>query len=141
MVVMFIFVGFFACNHHRAPFYFAESINSPLGFYGWTCPSYLAYVFGRCPPQGVQTLMGEYVDRAVRGMQLVITDSVPPFAVGQFTGPTIDILYRQHELNRIEDFERYKNELEQCDVNDINEALAIENAPVLYEEEFEHIFY
>ncbi|KAK9702908.1 Lipase [Popillia japonica] len=110
---------FIACNHHRAPYYFAESINSERGFWGWPCPNYFVYLLGRCPPQNPQTLMGEHITRCpnyfvyllgrcppqnpqtlmgehitrnAKGMHLVITDSVSPFAVGPFTGPTIDIL-------------------------------------------------
>lgn len=48
--------------------------------------------------------MGEDVDvRSSKGMHLVITDSVPPFAIGRFTGPTIEIYLRNHEANRVID--------------------------------------
>lgn len=31
-----------------APEYFAESISSDMGFWGWRCESYFQYVFGWC---------------------------------------------------------------------------------------------
>ncbi|XP_017769255.1 PREDICTED: uncharacterized protein LOC108557306 [Nicrophorus vespilloides] len=134
---------FFACNHHRAPFYFAESINSPLGFYGWPCVDYLSYVVGRCPPQEPQTLMGEYIDKAINGMYLVITDSVSPFAVGKFNGPTIDILLKHYEGNRLSDFERYKQELDNCDDNGNDNIVKNINRqpppPFIGDEAYDHI--
>lgn len=94
------FLGFFACNHHRAPYYFAESINTHTGFWGWSCDDYFQYLLGRCPPHDPQMLMGEDVDKKAEGMHLVITDSVPPFAVGKFTGPTIDIYLRNYHIDK-----------------------------------------
>lgn len=40
----------FQCSHHRAPEYYAESIRSMIGFWGWRCESYLYYLFGMCKP-------------------------------------------------------------------------------------------
>uniref|UniRef100_A0A1B0CT57 Lipase domain-containing protein n=2 Tax=Lutzomyia longipalpis TaxID=7200 RepID=A0A1B0CT57_LUTLO len=37
-----------SCNHDRAPIYFAESINSQRGFWGYKCFHWYAYVMGLC---------------------------------------------------------------------------------------------
>lgn len=115
-------LGFVACNHHRAPFYFAESINSGKGFWGWPCQNYFIYLLGMCPPQEPQILMGEHVSKTANGMHLVITDSVSPFAVGPFTGPTIDILKAQSDKNRLSDIDRYKNTILDCTDDSCQEA-------------------
>nr|XP_022917694.1 lipase member I-like [Onthophagus taurus] len=99
---------FLACNHHRAPFYYAESINSENGFWAWPCTNYFSYLAGRCPPREPQIIMGDLTKKSATGMHLVITDSVSPFAVGKFTGPTIDIFKQNIETTRISDYERYK---------------------------------
>jgi hypothetical protein len=52
----------FVCDHHMAPAYFAESINSITGFWSWPCPSVFNYLSGQCPPQGDHELMGENVN-------------------------------------------------------------------------------
>lgn len=36
------------CSHMTAPSYFAESINSDLGFWGIRCKNYFDYLIGRC---------------------------------------------------------------------------------------------
>lgn len=108
----FVFLGFFACNHHRAPIYFAESINTQKGFYGWPCPSYASYVLGRCPPKEPQIIMGEHVSKAAEGIYLVITDSVAPYAVGKFTGSLIEIFLTKMKKTRLFDLQRFKKDVE-----------------------------
>ncbi|KAF5278398.1 hypothetical protein FQA39_LY05887 [Lamprigera yunnana] len=71
-----------ACSHHRATVYFAESINSPIGFWGWSCPSYWDYLFGRCTQHILETPMGEHVNKKLHGIYAVVTNSVPPYAQG-----------------------------------------------------------
>lgn len=83
---------FFACNHHRAPLYFAESINTKVGFFGWPCASYTNYFIGNCPIKDPQIIMGEHVNITNTGVHLVITESVSPYAIGKYTGPTIEII-------------------------------------------------
>ncbi|XP_025420139.1 pancreatic lipase-related protein 3-like isoform X2 [Sipha flava] len=56
----------FVCDHHMAPAYFAESINSITGFWSWPCPSVFNYLSGQCPPQGDHELMGENVNESYR---------------------------------------------------------------------------
>ncbi|KAK5644838.1 hypothetical protein RI129_006138 [Pyrocoelia pectoralis] len=74
-----------ACSHHRAPIYYGESINSALGFWGWSCSSFWEYLIGRCWQSNNQTLMGEHTDQRMRGIFLVITNSQPEYAIGPFS--------------------------------------------------------
>ncbi|XP_044733591.1 phospholipase A1-like [Chrysoperla carnea] len=114
---------FFACNHHRAPLYFAESINSNLGFWGWPCTNFFMYLIGLCPPSEPQILAGDPVKKESRGFHLVITDSVSPYAVGEFTKPMIEIIKKkiskERELYRKEiehkKLVQYKREILDCD--------------------------
>ncbi|XP_066142114.1 pancreatic triacylglycerol lipase-like isoform X1 [Euwallacea fornicatus] len=76
--------NFFSCNHHRAPLYYAESINSRVGFWGWKCESFVQYLLGGCPPNEVQIPLGERVSRYVFGTYMVITASATPFAIGPY---------------------------------------------------------
>ncbi|XP_057670438.1 lipase member H-A-like [Diorhabda carinulata] len=101
-------IRYFACNHHRAPLYYAESINTVKGFYGWPCPSYFDYLLGRCLPKDPQILIGEYIAKGVQGVYLVITESVSPFAVGKYEGPSVEIL-KQFEAHRMAILDKYKN--------------------------------
>ncbi|XP_011300409.1 lipase member H-A-like [Fopius arisanus] len=75
----------FGCNHHRAAVYFAESINSEVGFWGWPCPGFLAYLLALCPPRAPAVLAGDPVDENYRGFFLVHTRDHSPFAEGPFT--------------------------------------------------------
>nr|XP_023024633.1 inactive pancreatic lipase-related protein 1-like [Leptinotarsa decemlineata] len=114
---------FFACNHHRAPLYFAESINTDKGFWGWPCPSYFDYLLGRCPPHDPQIIMGDLVKRSSTGVHLVITESVSPYAVGKYDGPSIEI-YLKSNLYRKDILKKYRRELlEFIDEDDLVESL------------------
>ncbi|XP_012233699.1 uncharacterized protein [Linepithema humile] len=75
----------FGCNHHRAAEYFSESINSKIGFWGWPCPGFVAYLLGLCPPRFPAVLMGEDVNRRYRGFYLAKTKAQSPYAEGMFT--------------------------------------------------------
>ncbi|XP_046737197.1 lipase member H [Diprion similis] len=74
----------FGCNHHRAAIYFAESINSEVGFWGWPCPGLLSYLLGLCPPRFPAVLAGDRCNTQYRGFHLVKTRSQEPFAEGPF---------------------------------------------------------
>ncbi|CAH1170534.1 unnamed protein product, partial [Phaedon cochleariae] len=110
---------FFACNHHRAPLYFAESINTEKGFWGWACPSFWQFVTGGCPPHEPQILMGDRVDPTASGMYLVITESVPPYAVGRYEGSNVEIYFKSNQ-DRLAILKNYKEEVSKFfDVDDL----------------------
>lgn len=125
-------IGFFACNHHRAPLYFAESINTETGFWGWPCPSYFVSIFGRCPPTEPQIIMGEHVNSTAKGVHLVITDSVSPFAVGKYTGPLVEIYYTRSGAQPTVDYlEQNKKEVSEFyDLDDLPEGMTYSDIPL-----------
>ena len=47
-----------ACSHTRAPEYFTESINSPVGFKAVPCKSWASFMRGSCSKNGY-TFMGD----------------------------------------------------------------------------------
>ena len=73
---------FFGCNHQRAAIYFAESINSKIGFWGWSCSGFLKYSLGFCSPKLPKIQAGEHVNKTVRGSFVVKTNANSPFAKG-----------------------------------------------------------
>lgn len=75
----------FGCNHHRSAVYFAESVNSKIGFWGWPCSGLFSYLLGLCPPRFPAVLAGDPVDDNYRGFYLVKTKSEAPFASGLFS--------------------------------------------------------
>lgn len=73
-----------SCSHQRCAEYFKESIQSTIGFYGWKCPSYFRYILGLCPFNQNELLkVGANLESKTRGVRLVKTNSVPPFAKGR----------------------------------------------------------
>ncbi|KAE8751910.1 hypothetical protein FOCC_FOCC001387 [Frankliniella occidentalis] len=62
----------FKCDHHRAPMYFAESIRSESGFWGWSCSSISDYEMGRCPARGAAVLAGQWLDRRRQELSEII---------------------------------------------------------------------
>ncbi|XP_011332428.1 uncharacterized protein LOC105276481 isoform X2 [Ooceraea biroi] len=83
----------FGCSHHRSTEYFAESINTKIGFWGWPCSGFLTYLLGLCPPRFPAVLMGDDVNRDYRGFYLVKTKAQSPFAEGMFS---VEDLYQQN---------------------------------------------
>ncbi|KAK7590574.1 hypothetical protein V9T40_002187 [Parthenolecanium corni] len=73
----------FQCNHVRAPAYFAESITSKVGFWGWPCKGFWHYIVKKCKPQTPTTLMGENVDYNSTGYYIVHTAAKSPYAIGR----------------------------------------------------------
>ncbi|XP_043269843.1 uncharacterized protein [Venturia canescens] len=80
----------FGCNHHRSAAYFAESINTRIGFWGWPCPGLVAYLLGLCPPRFPAVVAGDNVDTKYRGFFLVKTRAEAPFALGPFSVSALD---------------------------------------------------
>ncbi|KOC69214.1 Lipase member H-A [Habropoda laboriosa] len=81
----------FECDHHRSVMYFAESINSTVGFWGWQCGGFASYLLGLCPPRYPAVLAGDKVDQRRRGFFLVKTNAHSPYALGNFTVNRMDM--------------------------------------------------
>ncbi|XP_078049734.1 uncharacterized protein LOC144476529 [Augochlora pura] len=81
----------FECDHHRSVMYFAESINSKPGFWGWHCGGLVSYLLGMCPPRYPAILAGDKVGKTERGFILVRTNSHSPYALGNFTVNQLDM--------------------------------------------------
>ncbi|XP_058825776.1 phospholipase A1 4-like [Topomyia yanbarensis] len=88
-----------ACSHHRAPDYFAESIRSLTGFWGWKCNSYIYYLLGFCPHNNYQVMAGEDCMTGTEGMFLITTNSDTPYAIGRWTDTT-GLQKKDHVLNK-----------------------------------------
>lgn len=67
--------------------------------------------------------MGDHVNRTASGVYLTITESVAPFAVGIYEGPSIEILLYKSEWSRRNILEKYKKEI----LNFIDEDDVLEN--------------
>lgn len=63
-----------------------------------------------CTPIDPQVIMGDCVNKTATGVYLAITESVAPFAVGKYEGPSIEVLYKS-EWNRKNILENYKKEI------------------------------
>ncbi|XP_026315683.1 pancreatic triacylglycerol lipase-like isoform X2 [Hyposmocoma kahamanoa] len=73
------------CSHTRAVQYFAESINTKVGFYGMKCNTWFGYIIGLCKlfhGNEAKKLFGEYVPLNANGLYYFPTNSKPPFAIG-----------------------------------------------------------
>uniref|UniRef100_A0A1B6KRY5 Lipase domain-containing protein n=1 Tax=Graphocephala atropunctata TaxID=36148 RepID=A0A1B6KRY5_9HEMI len=75
----------FACDHHRAPEYFAESIRTKVGFFGWQCEGYLNFITGECKPKLNLVPMGEKCESGDQGFYVAYTAAEKPFALGNWT--------------------------------------------------------
>ncbi|XP_059046364.1 lipase member H-A-like [Achroia grisella] len=73
-----------SCAHARAPAYYAESINTDVGFYGTKCYSWISYMIGWCElyDSSDDVLFGEYVPTNVSGLYFFRTNSESPYARG-----------------------------------------------------------
>ncbi|XP_043506350.1 pancreatic triacylglycerol lipase [Frieseomelitta varia] len=81
----------FKCDHHRSVMYFAESINTKVGFWGWKCGGFSMYLLGLCPPRYPAVLAGDKVDKKRRGFHLVKTNAHSPYAMGNFSVNQLDM--------------------------------------------------
>lgn len=72
------------CNHNRAPEYFAESIASKAGFWGYRCAHWYLYMLGLCVKRedSQLALMGAYTDNTTRGLYFLDANMNSPFAQG-----------------------------------------------------------
>ncbi|KAI4504108.1 hypothetical protein M0802_000579 [Mischocyttarus mexicanus] len=72
-----------ACSHLRAFEFFAESINSKVGFHAKKCDSYLQYKLGLCNTK-LSSIMGGHKNLLkTRGTFFLDTSSAPPYAKGE----------------------------------------------------------
>ncbi|PSN33799.1 hypothetical protein C0J52_19494 [Blattella germanica] len=75
------------CSHLLAPVYFAESINTDIGFWGAPCPSIWYLLMGWCADKDIseerKILMGEHCDTGNRGIFYLDTSDTPPYALGK----------------------------------------------------------
>lgn len=81
----------FACSHHRSPDYYAESIRSYKGFWGWACSSYINYLLGLCPRTNYLVIAGEDCAPNTRGMFLITTNGMAPFATGRWADAPLGV--------------------------------------------------
>ncbi|KAH8324166.1 hypothetical protein KR074_000935, partial [Drosophila pseudoananassae] len=72
-----------SCNHERAPRFYAESINSSVGFWGRQCSSWLVHLIRLCPTSGRQARMGYHLSTEMRGSYFLDTRNMTPFAMGK----------------------------------------------------------
>ncbi|XP_017006519.2 inactive pancreatic lipase-related protein 1 [Drosophila takahashii] len=70
------------CYHNRAADYYAESISSNAGFYGFYCPNYKSFATGACVPKKDIEPMGFYAHPEARGRYFLETNNGPPYAKG-----------------------------------------------------------
>ncbi|KAE8752585.1 hypothetical protein FOCC_FOCC000707, partial [Frankliniella occidentalis] len=84
-----------SCDHARAPAYFAESIASPQGFWGFSCSSIISFYTGLCSPDDAAelVLMGEHANSSSRGVYFAYTNPTFPFAKGHDLGEAVESLH------------------------------------------------
>ncbi|KAH8297961.1 hypothetical protein KR018_003181, partial [Drosophila ironensis] len=70
------------CYHNRSADYYAESIDSPSGFYGIQCSSLKDFVSGVCPSEGNVAAMGFPANSGANGRYFLDTNNEPPYAMG-----------------------------------------------------------
>ncbi|XP_026733202.1 pancreatic lipase-related protein 3-like [Trichoplusia ni] len=72
------------CSHGRAPQYYAESINTEVGFYAAKCYSWITYMIGWCElfNSADDVLFGEHVPLDAKGLYFFRTNSEAPYARG-----------------------------------------------------------
>lgn len=72
-----------SCAHSRAVEYYAESINSPRGFWGRQCRGYDDILLENCVATGIDRKMGGVpADTGARGVFWLRTNNRSPFAMG-----------------------------------------------------------
>lgn len=79
-----------SCSYDRAYEYFAESINSSIGFKGWKCSNSSKLTKNNCPDffQEYWSMGGEPLDVESRGVVTLKTEINPSFARRPTTGQT-----------------------------------------------------
>lgn len=70
-----------SCSHGRSHKLFAESIETPTGFYGHACSSWKGMKDGDCSSEP-SVLMGDRVPFSASGVMLLFTKDASPYAKG-----------------------------------------------------------
>ncbi|XP_058446333.1 pancreatic lipase-related protein 2-like [Malaya genurostris] len=72
------------CNHNRAPEYYAESLATEVGFYGYRCAHWYFYMLGLCKVSNdsIIAVMGAHTPNTTRGLYFLDANAQPPFAQG-----------------------------------------------------------
>ncbi|CAK9814362.1 Pancreatic triacylglycerol lipase (Fragment) [Anthophora quadrimaculata] len=71
-----------SCSHLRSVQYFAESINSKVGFIAKSCKSYIAYTHGDCDSNASGLMGGVTPNFNLTGKYYLKTHRLRPFALG-----------------------------------------------------------
>ncbi|XP_011878188.1 PREDICTED: pancreatic triacylglycerol lipase-like [Vollenhovia emeryi] len=71
-----------ACSHARSYRFFAESINSAVGFHGRSCSSYLRFKLGLCNGSQTSIMGGHKPLLSARGNYYLMTNPSFPYASG-----------------------------------------------------------
>ncbi|CAK9807663.1 Pancreatic triacylglycerol lipase (Fragment) [Anthophora plagiata] len=71
-----------SCSHLRSVQYFAESINSKVGFIAKSCKDYITYTHGDCDSNASGLMGGIAPNFNLTGKYYLKTHSVRPFALG-----------------------------------------------------------
>ncbi|ALC39639.1 maker506, partial [Drosophila busckii] len=95
------------CNHDRAPQFYAESIDSTVGFWGLKCENMIKYAEQDCGDP-TYALMGYGVPKTTRGSYFLPTGDHKPFALGktQFSDVQMDIGDMPDDLSLTQDYEK-----------------------------------
>ncbi|XP_055540996.1 pancreatic lipase-related protein 2-like isoform X2 [Wyeomyia smithii] len=82
------------CNHNRAPEYYAESIATEAGFYGYRCAHWYLYMLGMCrvDEQSMIALMGAHTPNTTRGLYFLNANSQAPYAQGKDFSRRLDFV-------------------------------------------------
>lgn len=103
----------FQCSHHRAPEYYAESINSAVGFWGWKCQSYVTYLFGMCTPEkDQQAVAGEDCRASSSGLFFLKTNPSSPFATGRLTVVTLKNSIQPFSFNPVRNVDPFLKQID-----------------------------
>lgn len=72
----------YQCYHKRAADYYAESITSPIGFYGFYCKDFITYIKYECQPNANIEEFGYRAQPTAHGSYFLQTRNVPPYSNG-----------------------------------------------------------
>lgn len=71
-----------SCSHSRSVKFFAESINSPVGFVATHCESYVRYRMGKCKDNERYIMGGVKIKKEMKGSFYLSTRAASPYAKG-----------------------------------------------------------